>query len=97
MNSQRDTINACWICQTHILSDFVLFEVNFMATESDHSRKGIRNAGRPVTFVIERDSKEQQYYTGTLGKIADKRSHELLYKIISDVFQMMRSFRGARG
>ena len=57
-----------------------------MATESDHklAKESATLAGQ-LLLLLRDAAKGTQITPETLGKIADKKSHELLYKIISDV------------
>lgn len=65
-----------------------------MATESDHklAKESATLAGQ-LLLLLRDAAKGTQITPETLGKIADKKSHELLYKIISDVSPMMRYFQ----
>ena len=58
-----------------------------MATESDHSlaKESATLAGQ-LLLLLRDLAKDSRIEAETLGKIADQKSHELLHKIISDVF-----------
>ena len=58
-----------------------------MATESDFTlaRESATLAGQ-LLLLLRDTAKSSSITPGALGKIADERSHELIYKIISDVF-----------
>ena len=58
-----------------------------MATESDFilARESATLAGQ-LLLLLRDTAKSSNITSGTLGKIADQRSHELLHKIITDVF-----------
>lgn len=62
-------------------------EVNLLATESDFTlaRESATLAGQ-LLLLLRDTTKSSNITPGTLGKIADQRSHELLHKIITDVF-----------